>query len=91
MEAQHGDPEQALDVVYSLGGKRPWDKVGYVYAAFSEGNGVKIGMTCQESLMKQIRALNIAIKEQYKTSQPRAFSPQSFLGLQGRLPQQQAL
>mgnify|MGYP002144042981 CR=1 FL=1 len=42
------------------------DEVGYVYAAFSEGNGVKIGMTCQDSPMQRIRALNTDVKHAYQ-------------------------
>jgi hypothetical protein len=35
---------------------------GYVYAAYSHGNGTKIGMTCQMNPLRRIRQLNIAIR-----------------------------
>jgi hypothetical protein len=41
------------------------DPPGYVYAAYSFGNGTKIGMTCQMNPMKRIRQLNTAVKHPY--------------------------
>jgi hypothetical protein len=40
-------------------------QAGYVYAAFSECNGLKIGMTCNENPMKRIRSLNTAVRNPY--------------------------
>ena len=39
---------------------------GYVYAAFSEGNGVKIGVTCKDDPTNRIKQLNIAVKHAYQ-------------------------
>eukprot|EP00961_Rhodomonas_salina_P097329 1309057-Rhodomonas_salina.1 len=39
---------------------------GYVYAAYSEGNGVKIGMTCMRDVMDRVRALNTAVRNAYQ-------------------------
>eukprot|EP00961_Rhodomonas_salina_P237057 3204228-Rhodomonas_salina.2 len=39
---------------------------GYVYAAYSPQNGVKIGMTCQNDPMKRIRALNTCVRSPYQ-------------------------
>eukprot|EP00961_Rhodomonas_salina_P298474 3938110-Rhodomonas_salina.1 len=39
---------------------------GYVYAAYSEGNGVKIGYTCKSAVMDRVRALNTAVRNAYQ-------------------------
>eukprot|EP00961_Rhodomonas_salina_P041613 560199-Rhodomonas_salina.1 len=38
---------------------------GYVYAAYSEGNGMKIGMTCNNNPMARIRSLNVCVKNPF--------------------------
>ena len=43
--------------------KRP--RSGFVYAAYSDSNGLKLGMTCQQSPMKRIRSLNTAVSRPY--------------------------
>jgi hypothetical protein len=43
--------------------KRP--RSGFVYAAYSDSNGLKLGMTCQESPMKRVRSLNTAVSRPY--------------------------
>ena len=40
-------------------------KAGYVYAAYSDSNGLKIGMTCRENPMTRIKALNTAVQTPY--------------------------
>ncbi len=50
---------------YQNGKRAREDLVGYVYAAFSKGNSVKVGMTCQENPMKRIRQLNTAVKHPF--------------------------
>eukprot|EP00961_Rhodomonas_salina_P221699 2997650-Rhodomonas_salina.1 len=63
----HSDGEMKQHI--SELGKRKFEDLegpGYVYAAFSIGNGIKIRMTCRTNPIKRIRALNTGVKYPYQ-------------------------
>ena len=45
--------------------KKP-SRSGFVYAAYSRGNGLKVGMTCQRNPWLRVRSLNTATLNPYK-------------------------
>eukprot|EP00961_Rhodomonas_salina_P187031 2525459-Rhodomonas_salina.2 len=60
-----------LDTIIQLGKRKaeePSDssEPGYVYAAYSIGNGMKIGMTCQNDPMARVRALNTCVRNPFQ-------------------------
>jgi len=41
-------------------------QAGYVYAAYSTDNGMKVGMTCRESPMYRVGELSVAVRHPYE-------------------------
>eukprot|EP00961_Rhodomonas_salina_P283536 3832103-Rhodomonas_salina.2 len=60
--------EQLQDTITGLGKRKAAEQPeadegpGYVYAAYSQGNGMKIGMTSRNDPMQRIRALNTCVR-----------------------------
>ena len=61
--------EDLRDTITKLGKRKESETIpqpGYVYAAYSNSNGLKIGMTCNKDPMSRVRALNTGARDPFK-------------------------
>eukprot|EP00961_Rhodomonas_salina_P096582 1299190-Rhodomonas_salina.1 len=66
---QNQTEEDLDDTIVKLGKRKESEATsqsGYVYAAYSHGNGLKIGMTCKDDPMLRVRSLNTGVRDSFK-------------------------